>query len=168
MPRVRTAVKQIIRIMANITAYSTAVGPSSFVKKRNSFAYKDFIDHSPCHDTYPGKSIQHEGMATRSHICTCHAEMRLTEEDFNEHGKEIRLPKEIRRQLSPSFLVQLRIVANLRPLQIKSAHPTARTAQGASQLPILQYARHSPRTHPTGDPRPDRTLLLLLTERSGR
>ena len=37
------AVKQTTMIRASITAYSTAVGPSSETKKRCSFKAKDFI-----------------------------------------------------------------------------------------------------------------------------
>jgi len=41
------AVKHTITIKASITAYSTAVGPSSQTRKRRNFKASDFIDIPP-------------------------------------------------------------------------------------------------------------------------
>jgi hypothetical protein len=41
------AVKHTITIKASITAYSTAVGPSSQTRKRRNFKASDFMDIPP-------------------------------------------------------------------------------------------------------------------------
>lgn len=41
------AAKQTITIKANMTAYSTAVGPSSETRKRRNFRASDFMDIPP-------------------------------------------------------------------------------------------------------------------------
>jgi len=46
LPTVRTALKQMTIISDNITAYSTAVGPSSDFKKRLIFDAKFFMSYS--------------------------------------------------------------------------------------------------------------------------
>jgi hypothetical protein len=47
VPTAVIAVKQTITIRASITAYSTAVGPSSETRKRRTFRVRDFIAIPP-------------------------------------------------------------------------------------------------------------------------
>jgi hypothetical protein len=57
VPTEVTVLRQTTIIMVSITAYSTAVGPSSFRKKRSTRDTKDFAIESP-HD---GKARKTEG-----------------------------------------------------------------------------------------------------------
>jgi hypothetical protein len=47
------AVKHTITIKASITAYSTAVGPSSETRKRRNFRASDFMDIPPFQFSFP-------------------------------------------------------------------------------------------------------------------
>jgi hypothetical protein len=47
------AVKHTITIKASITAYSTAVGPSSETRKRRNFKDKDFMAIPPFQFSFP-------------------------------------------------------------------------------------------------------------------
>jgi hypothetical protein len=47
------AVKHTMTIKASITAYSTAVGPSSETRKRRNFRVSDFMDIPPFQFSFP-------------------------------------------------------------------------------------------------------------------
>jgi hypothetical protein len=58
VPTERTALKQITMISDNITAYSTAVGPSSDFRKRFTFDAKFFIASSESSNTSAFEGIR--------------------------------------------------------------------------------------------------------------